>query len=152
MKLSEVLEIEPLSKALQCTLRLAQEQRADDLAKWLQLEIGGYYPTNSHSTITAPKYRAVAGAHLNIFGQRVKVRPGSSSVNEMCLREGVEALESFGDSRQTIVLRIPNHAGLIAEQGEAATFHFDPVEVTQVLSQIRSELFRRAQALAPPID
>ena len=148
MKLNEVLGIEPLSKALQCALRLAQEQRADDLAKWLQLEIGGYYPSNSHSTIAAPKYRAVAGVHLNIFGQRLKARPGSCSIDEVHLREGVEALESLRDSRQTIVMREPTNAGLIAEEGEAATFHFDPVELIQVLSQIRSELIRRAQVLA----
>jgi hypothetical protein len=148
MKLKEVLEIEPLSKALQCTLTLAQEQGANELAKWLQLEIGGYYASNSHSVIAVPEYRAVAGAHLNIYGQRLKAQPGSSSISEMRLREGVEALESLRDSRQTIVQQVPTVAGWIAQPDEAATFHFEPVELVQVLSQIRSELSRRVQVLA----
>ena len=148
MKLNEVLEIEPLSRALQCTLRRAQEQGANELVKWLQLEIGGYYASNSHSIVTVPKYRAVTGAQLNIYGQRLKIQPGSPSANEIRLREGVEALETLRDSRQTIVQQQPTTTGLIAQQGEAATFHFEPVELHEVLSQIRSELFRRAGVLA----
>lgn len=148
MKLEEVLEIEPLSKALQSTLRLAQEQGASELAKWLQWEIGGYFASNSHSTITAPEYRAVSGAYLNIYGQRLQVQADSSFTNEVHLREGVEVLESLRDSRQTIVLRDPRVIGVRRHlNGEAATFHFDPLELIQVLSQIRCELFRRAQAL-----
>jgi len=54
MILDEVLEIEPLSKALQSTLSLAQEQGASELAKWLQWEIGGYYASNSHSRNIVP--------------------------------------------------------------------------------------------------
>ena len=67
MKLNEVLETEPLSKAIQRTLRLAQEYGADELATWLQLEIGGYYDSNSvmNSSVTVPKYRTVVGAHFN---------------------------------------------------------------------------------------
>jgi hypothetical protein len=148
MEVKEMLEIEPLSKALQCTLRLAQEQGAGELAKWLRLEISGYNPSNSHSVIIVPDYRAVAGAHLNIFGQRVKVQPGSSSTDKTYLREGVEALESLRNSRQTIVLQDPTTAGLIGEPGEAATFHFEPRELDQVLSRIRSELSNRARVLA----
>ena len=67
----------------------------------------------------------------------------------MLLCHGVEALESMRDSSQTIVLQKPTTVGLIAQQGEAATFHFEPVELVHVLSQIRSELFLRAQVLAP---
>ena len=44
MKLNDVLEIEPLSKALQRPLRLAHENGASELATWLQLEIGGRVP------------------------------------------------------------------------------------------------------------
>jgi len=150
MELNELLEIEPLSKALQCALRLAQEQGANELAKWLRLEIGGYYATNSHSIITVPKYRAVAGAHLNIYGQRLKVQAGQSSIDEMRVPEGVEALESLRDSLQTIVVQEPTTVGLTAQQDEAATFHYDPVELVQVLSQIRSELSRRARVLGQP--
>ncbi len=156
MKLNDVLEMEPLSKALQRTLRLAHEHGAGELATWLQLEIGGYYDSNSamNSSITVPKYRTIVGAHFNIYGQHLQLRPDLSFVNEMRLREGVEALESLRDSRHTVVLQDPTMIGLIAQhlKVEVATFHFHSVELVQVLSQIRAELFSKAQALAnaPP--
>jgi hypothetical protein len=156
MKLNDVLELEPLSKALQRTLRLAHEHGASELATWLQLEIGGYYDSNSamNSSITVPKYRTIVGAHFNIYGQRLQLQHDLSFVNEMRLREGVEALESLRDSRHTVVLQDPTMIGLIAQhlKVEVATFHFDSVELVQVLSQIRAELFSKAQVLAdaPP--
>lgn len=152
MNFNDILEIEPLSKALQRTLRLAHEHGASELATWLQLEIGGYYDSNSamNSTITVPKYRTVVGAHFNLYGQRLQLQPDLSFVNEMRLREGVEALESIRDTRQTVVLQDPTMIRLIAQhlKVEVATFHFDSVELVQVLSQIRAELFSKAQALA----
>jgi len=148
MKLDEVLEVEPLSTALRCTLRLAQEQGASDLVKWLQLEIGGYYATNSHSIVIVPAYRAVTGAQLNIYGQHIKIQPGSPFSKEIRLHEGIDALEAMRNSHQTIVHQIPTTIGLIAQEGEAATFHFEPAEIIEVLSQIRSELLRRAAVLA----
>ena len=152
MTLNDVLEIEPLSKALQRTQRLAHEHGASELATWLQLESGGYYDSNSamNSTITVPKYRTIVGTHFNIYGQRLQLQPDLSFVNEMRLREGVEALESLKDSRQTVVLQDPTMIGLIAQhlKVEVVTFHFDSVGLVQVLSQIRAELFSKAQVLA----
>jgi AbiTii len=152
MKLNDILEIEPLSKALQRTLRLAHEHGTNELATWLQLELGGYYDSNSamNTSITVPKYRTIVGAHFNIYGQRLQLPHDLSFVNEMRLREGVEALESLRDTRQTVVLQDPTMIGLIAQhlQVEVATFHFDSVELVQVLSQIRTELFSKAQVFA----
>jgi len=152
MKLSDVLEIEPLSKALQRTLRLSHEHGASELARWLQLEIGGYYDTNSamNSNIIVPRYRTVVGTHFNNYGQRFQVQPELSFVNEMRLREGVETLESLRDSRHTVVLQDPTTIGLIAQhlKVEVTTFHFDSVELVQILTHIRSELFTRGQVLA----
>lgn len=152
MTLNDVLEIEPLSKALQRTLRLAHEHGAGELATWLKLELGGYYDTNSamNSSITVPKYRTVVGTHFNVYGQLLQVQPELSFVNEMRLREGVEALESIRDTRQIVVLQDPTMIGLIARymHVEVATFQFDRVELVQVLSHIRSELFSRGQVLA----
>lgn len=152
MKLNDILELEPLSKALQRTLRLAHERGAIELAAWLRLEIGGYYDSNSamNNNITVPKYRTVAGAHFNIFGQRLQLPHNLSFVNETRLREGVEALESLRSSRQTVVLQDPTMIGLIEHRlnVEVATFHFDRSELVQVLSQIRGELFVKAQVLA----
>ena|ERR1700733_1308886 len=152
MKLNDVLEIEPLSKALQRTLRLAHEQGASELATWLQLEIGGYYDTNSamNSNVTVPKYRTVVGTHFDNYGRRLQVQNDLSFVNEMRLREGVEVLESLKDSRQTVVLQDPLTIGLIAKglNVEVATFHFDIAELVQILTHIRSELFTRGQVLA----
>ncbi len=152
MKLNDVFEIEPLSKALQRTLRLAHENGASELATWLQLEIGGYYDTNSamNSDITVPKYRTVVGTHFNIYGQRFQVQPELSFVNELRLREGVEVLESLRDSRHTVALQDPTMIGLIAQhmKVEVATFQFDSVELVQILTHIRQELFSKGQVLA----
>ena len=152
MKLNDVLEIEPLSKALQRTLRPAHEHGASDLATWLQLEIGGYYSSNSamSSSITVPPYRTVVGTHFNIYGQRLQPQPDLSFINETRLREGVEALESLRDSRQTVVIQDPTIVELIARylKVEVSTFHFDSVALVQVLSQIRAELLTRGQVLA----
>lgn len=152
MKLNDILEIEPLSKALQRTLRLAHEHGTNELATWLQLELGGYYDSNSamNTSIPVPKYRTIAGAHFNIYGQRLQLPHDLSFVNEMRLREGVEALESLRDTRRTVVLQDPTMIGLIAQHlnVEVATFHFDSVELVQVLSQIRTELFSKAQVFA----
>lgn len=152
MNLNDVFEIEPLSKALQRTLRLAHENGASELATWLQLEIGGYYDTNSamNSHVTVPKYRTVVGTHFNIYGQCFQVQPELSFVNEMRLREGVEVLESLKESRHTVVLQDPTMSGLIAQhlKVEVSTFHFDSVELVQILTHIRTELFTRGQVLA----
>lgn len=152
MTLNDILETEPLSKALQRTLRLAREREAKELERWIQLEIGGYYDSNSamSKNITVPNYRTVVGAHYNVYGQRLQLQPDLSFVNEMRLREGVEALESIRNTRQTIVLQDPTMNGIIAQhlKVEVATFHFDRAQLVQVLSQIRSELFGRAQVLA----
>jgi hypothetical protein len=152
MKLNDVLEIEPLSKALQRTLRLAHEQGSSELATWLQLEIGGYYDTNSamNSSITVPKYRTVVGTHFNIYGQRFQVQPELSFVNELRLREGVEVLESLRSSRQTVALQDPTMIGLIAQhlKVEVAAFQFESIELVQILTHIRAELFTRGQVLA----
>jgi hypothetical protein len=152
MELNDVLEIEPLSKALQRTLRLAHEHGATELATWLLLEIGGYYDTNSamNNSITVPKYRTVVGTHFNIYGQRLQLKPELSFVNELRLREGVEVLESLRSSRHTVALQDPTSIELIAQhfKVEVAAFQFESIELVQILAQIRSELLTRGQVLA----
>lgn len=151
MKLNDVLEIEPLSKALQRALRIAHEHGANEFATWLQLEIGGYYDTNSamNSSITVPKYRTVVGTHFNIYGQRLQVQPNLAFVNELRLREGVEVLETLRSSRQTVALQDPTMIGLIAQyfKVDVAVFQFESIELVQILTHIRSELITRAQVL-----
>lgn len=152
MTLNDILESEPLSKALQRTLRLAKEHDATELAQWLQLEIGGYYDSNAamSKAIVVPEYRTVIGSHFNAYGQRLQLQPDLSFVNEMRLREGVEVLESLRDTRHTVVLQDQTMIGLIAQhlKVQVATFHFDRSGLVQILSQIRSELLSRAQVLA----
>jgi hypothetical protein len=152
LKLTDILEAEPLSKALQRTLRLAQEQGTNELATWLQLELGGYYDTNSamNADIVVPRYRTVMGAHFNSLGQRLQVQTNLSFINEIRLREGVEVLETLRDTRQTVVLQDQTLIELFAKhlRVEVSTFHFDKVEVVNVLAQIRAALFSNAQMLA----
>lgn len=152
MKLNDILESEPLSKALQRTYILAQERKATELATWLQLELGGYYATNNAwSTSTrVPNYRTVTGVHFNAYGQRLQLPPDMLFVNTLYLREPVEVLESLKNTRQTVVVQDPDAIEWIAEhlKVQLATFHFDTVEVVNILSRIRSELISRAQVLA----
>jgi AbiTii len=151
LKISQILETEPLSKALRRALTLAQERKADEFVRWLQLELDGYYPENRAMTsgLMIPKYRTVVGAHYNDFGQRFQPPAELWYVNEMRLRNGVESLESLRDSRQTIVLQDTNYIELFAKHLDlqVSTFHFDRSEIIGVLSQIRSELFRQIQGL-----
>lgn len=104
--------------------------------------------------VKVPKYRTVSGAHFNAYGQRLQLQPQLSFVNTLYLREGVEVLESLKDTRQTAVVQDPDAIEFIAEhlKVEVHTFHFDTIEVVNILSQIRSELFSKAQVLAdtPP--
>jgi AbiTii len=152
LKISDILETEPLSKALQRARIFAQERGARDLTSWLQLELDGYYDSNDamNDSITVPKYRTVVGAHYNDFGQRLQLKSDLAFVNEIRLREGVEALESLKDTRQTVVLQDMQTNELIAQHLEVqvSTFHLDKAQIIGVLSQIRSELFRRVQFLA----
>lgn len=152
MKLNDVLEIEPLSKALQRALRFAHEQGASELAAWLQLEIGGYYSTNSAwvESTKVPKYRTVSGMHFNAYGQRLHLEPNVSFVNALYLREPVEVLETLKDTRRVAVVQDLDAIQWIADflKVEVFTFHFDTVEVVSILSQIRSELLSRTQVLA----
>jgi len=156
MSLNEILCSEPLSKALQQTLRLALERQATELATWIQLELGGYYDSNGamNESITVPKYRTVVGSHFTPSGQRLQVQSDLSFVNEMRLREGVAALESLRDTRHTVVLQDPTTIALLAHhlKVQVSTFQFDSSALAQVLSQIRTELVARAQVLAtgPP--
>jgi hypothetical protein len=107
MTLNDILEIEPLSKALQRTLRLARESGANEVAAWLQLEIGGYYSTNSAwvESTRVPKYRTVSGLHFNAYGQQLQLPPDMSFFNTLYIREPVEVLESLKDTRQVVVIQ-----------------------------------------------
>jgi hypothetical protein len=151
LTISQILETEPLSKALRRAVAFVQERNAHELVSWLQLELDGYHSSNKAMTdsVVVPPYRAVVGAHYNEFGQRFQPPAELWFVNEMRLREGVESLESWRDSRQTIVLQDPSTIELFAQHLhiEVATFHFDRAEIIRVLSQIRSELFRQIQAV-----
>jgi hypothetical protein len=151
LKISQIIETEPLSKALRRALALAQERKADEFARWLQLELDGYDSSNRAMTnsVIVPPYRTVVGAHYNDFGQRFQPPAELWYMNEMRLRNGVESLEALRDSRQTIVLQDMTTIELFAEhlQLQVSTFHFDRAEIVGVLSQIRSELFRQIRTL-----
>lgn len=149
MKISDILETEPLSKALRNALIFAHERHLDNLSSWLQLELDSYYSSNSamSEAITVPEYRTVVGAHYNDFGQRWHLDAEFSFINEMRLREGVSQLEDLRDSRQTCALQDPTLIELIAEHlhVKVSSFHVDRSQITGVLSNIRSELFRKLQ-------
>ncbi len=151
LKLNDIFETELLSKALQRAHTFAQQRGANELANWLQLELGGYYSTNRAwiECSRVPKYRTVTGIHFNLYGQRLQLPKQLSFVNTLFLREPVEVLESLKDTKQTVVVQDPDAIEFIAEHlnVEVSTFHFDVAEIVNILSQIRVELINREKVL-----
>ena len=86
----------PLSQTMPIALRLARELKQTDFEKWLRLEIGGYFNTNSALTddIKVPEYRNVAGQHLDKYGRPIAVSSKLQFVNSVPLRNGIDELEN----------------------------------------------------------
>lgn len=72
-QLMKSIEELPLGKALQKTLRVAQELKDNVFEKWIRLELHGYWNTNSALTeeVVVPEYRTVAGYYTDDYGRQL---------------------------------------------------------------------------------
>lgn len=140
----EILNCEPLSNCLRKASHLAHETGAKDLERWLRLELGGYYSSNSamEKSTVVPEYRTVVGEHADLFGRTLVVPADLSFVAETRLRNGVEELESLMASRHTVVIHDPSMCELIRKhlKVEVYSFRFSAIHLRGVLSAIRTEV------------
>jgi hypothetical protein len=127
----EILNCEPLSSCLRKAGHLAYEAGVKELERWLRLELGGYYNSNS-----AMEKSTVVPADL-------------SFVNETRLRNGVEELESLMASRNTVMIHDPDMCELIRKHLniEVYSFRFSTIHLKGVLSAIRTEVETKLRKL-----
>jgi hypothetical protein len=151
--LQERLEVAPLSSALRTVLRIAERHGVADVAAWCRLELGGYWSSNPAmaNSIVVPEYRTVRGQHVDIYGRSLMVDSKLAFVNETRLRYGVDELEALTTNRDTVEIQDPKTRELIRDHlsVEVHSFRFSAVHVKGILSEIRTELVTRANAMAP---
>jgi len=150
----KLFDNQPLSKSLRKAIVIAQESSAVDLVHWLQLELGGYYASNSamdEDTIV-PEYRTVIGQHADIYGRVLVLPQNISFINETRLRNGVEELETLVSSRDMVVIHDPHMCELIKQHLsiEVYSFRFSTVHLVGVLSAIRIALETKLRELNLP--
>jgi hypothetical protein len=147
----EILNCEPLSSCLRKAGHLAYEAGVKELERWLRLELGGYYNSNSamEKSTVVPEYRTVAGEHADVFGRTLVVPADLSFVNETRLRNGVEELESLMASRNTVMIHDPDMCELIRKHLniEVYSFRFSTIHLKGVLSAIRTEVETKLRKL-----
>jgi hypothetical protein len=150
-QIPKILECEPLSKCLQKASYLAHEAGAKDLERWLRLELGGYYGSNSamQKETVVPEYRTVVGQYADLYGRILCVPADFSFVNETRLRNGVEELEGLMASRDTVMIHDPGTCELIRQhlKVEVYSFRFSAMHLKGVLSAIRIEVGSKLQEL-----
>jgi hypothetical protein len=145
-QLMKSIEELPLGKALQKTLRVAQELKDNGFEKWIRLELHGYWNTNSALTeeVVVPEYRTVAGYYTDDYGRQLVLSdPKAGFINETRLRFGVIEMEGMIGAKGPLAFRTPQFTEIIRDElgVEVTTFNFSPKAVPPVLEAIRTELF-----------
>lgn len=134
----------PLSQTMPIALRLARELKQTDFEKWLRLEIGGYFNTNSALTndVKVPEYRNVAGQHLDKYGRPIAVSSKLQFVNSVPLRNGIDELEKLASGTEMLTVQNPVSIEFFREtfNVEVFAFHFSPLEISGVLGSIKLKL------------
>ena len=143
----KTLDAKNTSDALRKALRLATRTGATELSRWCQLELGGYFGSNSAmgEDIIVPPYRSVVGQHKDLYGRILPLSSELSFINETRLRNGVEELEHLLSSRDTVSLHDPHMCEIIREhlKVEVFSFTFSSTHLVGILSAIRSGLESR---------
>jgi len=150
-RLLTTVEEQPLSRSLPKVLSMATTIGADDLAVWTKLELMGYVAENPEVTedVVVPEYRTVVGAWYDDYGRMFLVEdPKLRFVNELRLRHGVVELEGLATATGPLSMRELNFAAIIREHLKVpvTTFQFDPVSISQVLTNIKVHLLDRLAA------
>jgi hypothetical protein len=145
-QLMKSIEELPLGKALQKTLRVAQELKDNEFEKWIRLELHGYWNTNSALTeeVVVPEYRTVAGYYTDDYGRQLVLSdPKAGFINETRLRFGVIEMEGMIGAKGPLAFRAPQFTEIIRDElgVEVTTFNFSPKAVPPVLEAIRTGLF-----------
>lgn len=148
------LEHETVSECLRWAYRIAQDSHAKEIERWVRLELGGYFASNSAmgEEIVVPEYRTVVGQHVDLLGRVFVVPPNFHFINETRLRNGVEELEALASSRDTVTIHDPDMCDLIRQhlKVEVYFFRFSPIHLIGVLSAIRTELQAKLKEFKPP--
>jgi AbiTii len=147
-QLIKSIEELPLSKALQKTLRVAQELKDNEFEKWIRLELHDYWNTNSALTeeVVVPEYRTVAGYYTDDYGRQLVISdPKAGFINETRLRFGVIEMEGMIGAKGPLAFRAPQFTEIIRDAlgVEVTTFNFSPKTVPTALETIRTELSDR---------
>ena len=149
--LRRLVEAEPLSKGLRQANFLAQSQDAPNLQRWLRLELGGYFTSNSamQNDVEVPDYRSVVGVHYDLYGRPLILPADLSFIGETRLRNGVEELEGLSISRENVIIHDPTMCQLIREHLniEVYSFHFSAIHLRGIIGAIRTELGERLSEL-----
>lgn len=139
---------EPLSKSLPVVLRIAITINDEALAKWVKLELNGYFNTNSELTeeVEVPEYRTVSGYHADEFDRKLMITdPDLSFVNTTRLRFGVSELEMYSKKNTTYSYRDQNMCEIINRNMnvEISKFVFHTGQIAGILSAVQTELIER---------
>lgn len=144
-QLREKVAVSPLSEVLPQLLMLARDLQHEELERWTQLELRGYFATNPAMTdeTEVPEYRGVTGVWYDDHTQPLIIQDDpelSHLLNSYRLRNGVAELE--GMSRANTDHSIFDQAlpSVLREQlhFNARHFMFLSREVAGVLAEIRS--------------
>ena len=144
-------EEQPLSKSLPAALRLANAAGDDALVSWIRLELMGYLsgtPAMRDDTVV-PEYRSVGGQWFDEYGRGLVLDdPDLGFINEFRLRQGVAELEGIAGATGMMTIRPTEFAEIIRRdlRVEVSIFRFHPSAVSQVLTNIRTQLLDRLVA------
>ncbi|SRR6266545_4302181 len=156
-KLLRDADDKPLSGVLPRVVRFGEAAQLTDLAKWAQLELGGYLAENAAMVedIVVPEYRTVGGRWFDEWNRPLVVEDAeiAALIQQRRLREGIHQLEVIARSTGSVAVRDPDHAGLIHQhlQVDVSLFRFTPSAVDQVLANVRGQLINKLLAVREPV-
>lgn len=138
----------PLSSSLPIVLRAEIASGNEDLAKWVRLELLGYYADNPAMTkeTRVPEYRIIRGQWFDIYRRPLVITdPVWDFINEIPLRSGVLELESLVGVSGEIAISLPEFAEMLRDKlrVEVNIFRFTPHAVEQILTNIKAQLLDR---------
>jgi hypothetical protein len=142
----------PLSTVLPKALDLAQQIQDRELEHWVRLESYGYYLENGmRAAEIVPEYRTVGGRYVDQFNNVFQpTDPEFSFLNTYRIRSGIGQLEELARRDDMQNIRDDDMISLFRQhlRWEPVRFCFSPVEVVEVLSQIRNRLLERLMIIA----
>lgn len=134
---------EPLSTLLLSSLVLAKSISNNEFAKWLKLEISGYYDTNPsfENDVVVPEYRMIPGFYQDENGNKIDF----GFLNYYPIREGVTDLENQVEKKSWMSVMSPITSQELAESlpFKIEKFVFNSDSVIPVLNEIRIKLIEK---------